>query len=172
MKRRKDWTASAIVTSITDGDTFKCRINLLENRGVLDEGLIDLGWHLFLETHLDLNPIATIQRHGINLYIETSVRLHNVNAPEIQTFEGVKAANFLKLLLSEGTMVQLKSKRLDKYGRSQAEVTLPDGRDVGTIMVTTGNAFITGEGGIPLKQNAQPGNLPGLDAPRGYPIGD
>lgn len=82
---------------------------------------LDLGWH-----------IAKQQEH---------IRIAGINAPEMNTPEGVDARDFaMSLLLPEGTVVTLTSHSLDKYGRTLGSLTLADGRDFATVMVAEGHA--------------------------------
>ena len=80
---------------------------------------LDLGWYLTYRQH---------------------VRVAHINAPELSTPEGKVSAAFVIALLPPGTLVTLNSIGLDKYGRSLGEITLPDGRDLGTIMLSQGLA--------------------------------
>lgn len=77
-----------------------------------------------------------------DISITVRVRLINVDAPEINgaCSSEKELANRAKLrvmeLLPQGTVVDLKNIKDDKYlGRIDANVILPDGRDIGMVLV-------------------------------------
>ncbi len=53
--------------------------------------------------------------------------------------------NFSETLLEQCEEIEVLSRRLDKYGRSQAKVTLPDGRDFAQVMIESGHAVTMNE---------------------------
>ena len=70
------------------------------------------------------------------------MRLRNVDTPElhgaceIETQRASAARERLIKLMPRGTVVELKNIKDDKYvGRIDANVILPDGRDVGRILI-------------------------------------
>ena len=72
---------------------------------------------------------------------QLSCRIMGINAPELKTASGKKAAVFAQGLLPVGTLVRVVSFGWDKYGgRFDGSITLPDGRDFGTVMLSTGHA--------------------------------
>lgn len=75
---------------------------------------------------LDLGWFLTYRQH---------VRVAHINAPELATPAGKISALRVRQLLPVGTPVIIDSLGLDKYGRSLATITLPDGQDLGTIML-------------------------------------
>ena len=79
--------------------------------------------------------------------ITVRVRLINVDTPEMNgkcVAEKVMAQNardLLGTLIPRGTLVELENIKDDKYlGRINANVILPDGRDVGDVMIDSGLA--------------------------------
>ena len=79
--------------------------------------------------------------------ITVRVRLINVDTPEMNgkcMAEKVMAQNardLLATLIPRGTVVELENIKDDKYlGRINANVILPDGRDVGRVMIDSGLA--------------------------------
>ncbi|MBE6460371.1 MAG: nuclease [Alphaproteobacteria bacterium] len=79
--------------------------------------------------------------------ITVRVRLINVDTPEMNgkcMAEKVMAQNardLLGVLIPRGTVVELENIKDDKYlGRINANVILPDGRDVGRVMIDSGLA--------------------------------
>ncbi len=140
MPKAKIWKLSAQIVSVHDGDTFKARLDLLENRGIAPGQSVDLGFRIFAESAYNSDAIGTASVAGLHLYLECNVRLHSINTPELPTPEGVAAAEFLRALLPPGTTVHIISKRLDLYGRCLGDVTLPDGRDVGALLIAAGHA--------------------------------
>lgn len=79
--------------------------------------------------------------------ITVRVRLINVDTPEMNgkcVAEKIMAQNardLLGTLIPRGTLVELENIKDDKYlGRINANVILPDGRDVGDVMIDSGLA--------------------------------
>jgi endonuclease YncB( thermonuclease family) len=125
--KRPIWQAKAEVLKVTDGDTFKARI--------------DLGWKLSIEAY---------------------VRVEGINCPELPTREGQQALTAAQALLPPGAVVTLESKRLDKYGRSQANVVLPDGQDYATLMLNGGHAKPANASGELAQKNTESEEIPTL----------
>lgn len=138
MAKKPSWFATAQVISIHDGDTFKARIDLLEDRRILPAQRVDLGFRMYLETPGGHDSIATASAAGVHLFTEMNVRLFGYGAPELDEEAGRASLAFLLRLIPPGTTVRLESKRLDKYGRCEAVVTLNDGRDLGELLLHTG----------------------------------
>ena len=68
-----------------------------------------------------------------------SLRLHGCNARELSEPGGMEARNFLRNLLPAGTAVLIRSVKDDKYGgRYNALLSLPDGRDVVSLLLKAG----------------------------------
>ena len=74
--------------------------------------------------------------------VDVRVRLANVDTPEMngKCESEIKRANVarerLMKLVPRGTVVELKNIKDDKYiGRIDANVILPDGRDVGRVLI-------------------------------------
>ena len=77
-----------------------------------------------------------------NTNVDTRVRLINVDTPEMngkcesEKQRAVRARERLMQLIPRGTVVELKNIQDDKYvGRIDANVILPDGRDVGNVLI-------------------------------------
>lgn len=80
---------------------------------------------------------------GFDLTVYARCRVFGINAPELRTAEGNAARDFATSLLPVGTNVGVLSHGWDKYGgRIDATVTLPDGRDLATIMLEAGQAVV------------------------------
>lgn len=79
-------------------------------------------------------------------------RLLGVNAREKSEPGGMEAKANLAALLPPGTAVTLTSVKPDKYGgRMDAHVTLPDGTDLSSLLISTGWAAAwNGRGAKPL----------------------
>ncbi len=101
---------------------------------------------------------------GFKIWITTNVRVHGCNAPEMDTSLGVLAKDFTEACVKVGDIVSLDSKRLDKYGRPEAAITLPDGRDLFSLLTGSGHAVACDDSMKPTQTNSQPGLLPGLAA--------
>ena len=77
--------------------------------------------------------------------VTVRVRLINVDTPEMngkcesEKRMAVRARDVLSALLPRGTVVELDNIKDDKYlGRINANVFMPDGRDVGLILIDSG----------------------------------
>jgi endonuclease YncB( thermonuclease family) len=80
---------------------------------------VDLGWSVWLHS----------QR----------IRLAGCNARELPEPGGVEARDHLAELLPAGTAVTLATVKIDRYGgRYDAHVTLPDGRDLVSLLIAAG----------------------------------
>lgn len=106
------WGVPAVVDYIFDGDTFSAQIML--------EG---------------------------DIAITVRVRLINIDTPEMngkcpaEITMAQSAKDLLATLIPRGTSVDLRNIKDDKYlGRINANVILPDGRDVGNILIDSGLA--------------------------------
>jgi len=82
--------------------------------------------------HVGIMP--GIEMHGIH------VRLQGINAPELRNAGGPAARDHLMTLLPIETVITLVSSQEDKYGRLLARIVLPDGSDVSSLMLSSGNA--------------------------------
>ena len=78
---------------------------------------------------------------GFRISLTAPIRIRGIQAPELPTDAGVDAKNYLARLLPAGTIVTLTSRRLDLHGRAEAEVELPDGRDLATLLIESGRAL-------------------------------
>ena len=77
--------------------------------------------------------------------VTVRVRLINIDTPEmngkcvLEKQMAVRARDVLSALIPRGTVVELDNIKDDKYlGRINANVFLPDGRDVGLILIDSG----------------------------------
>lgn len=71
---------------------------------------------------------------------QEKVRLANVDAPEKKQAYGAVAKEFCSSLVFGKTVTVVGNKR-DRYGRTVASITLPDGRDLGRELVRAGLAW-------------------------------
>lgn len=83
--------------------------------------------------HLDLDL-------GWDVGIKKNCRVLGINAPEMNTPEGVAAKAYASMLLNVGDAVVFTSHRLDKYGRPLGEIKYDGGGDFATNMLTAGHA--------------------------------
>lgn len=90
----------------------------------------------------DGDTFAAVAHVDKNTDVDVRVRLINVDTPEMNGAcdDEVRRANMarkrLMQLVPRGTVVELKNIKDDKYaGRIDANVILPDGRDVGKILI-------------------------------------
>ncbi len=102
------------------------------------------AWPCQVTEVTDGDTIRGRLRVGLDLWVDPAkIRLREVNAPERGTDAGELARDFVIALLPAGTWVQVVgriSAPRDKYGRILAAVTLPDGRDLGTVLLAEGYA--------------------------------
>lgn len=96
---------------------------------------------------LDGDTFAAAVNIAPDIAITVRVRLTNVDTPEIKggCASEISLANQAKQitsdLLSKGATVELNNIKDDKYlGRIDASVALPDGRDLGEILIQKGVA--------------------------------
>lgn len=84
--------------------------------------------------HLDIDL-------GFGLHArEFRCRVFGINAPELKTRAGVKAADYLQTIMPLGSEVQVVSHHWDKYGgRFDGTVTY-NGLDIATAMLDSGHA--------------------------------
>ena len=80
-----------------------------------------------------------------DVYVTVRVRLINIDTPEMngkclaEKQMATRARDVLSALIPRGTVVELDNIKDDKYlGRINANVFLPDGRDVGLILIDSG----------------------------------
>jgi endonuclease YncB( thermonuclease family) len=119
------------------------------------------GWATVDEV-IDGDTIKAQVDLGFKVWLKTNIRIAGCNAPELPTAPGIRALEYLKSVVQPGAVLQVDSKRLDKYGRAEATITLADGRDLATLMLTSGNAVPADSSGNLLQKENQPGVLPGL----------
>lgn len=91
---------------------------------------------------LDGDTVATQVNLAPDVGVTVRVRLRNVDTPELsgECDDEINMANRardrVRTLLPRGTVVELENIKDDKYlGRIDANVFLPDGRDVGDVLV-------------------------------------
>jgi endonuclease YncB( thermonuclease family) len=107
-----------MVIDVIDGDTIHVSVPLCSTRRA--DG--DLSFHIYAE--------------GGHVVVHLPIRLLGCNAAEHGTPAGDAATAHLKQLLPPGTVVTLSTLAADKYGtRWDADVTLPDGRDLVELLI-------------------------------------
>lgn len=78
---------------------------------------------------------------GFGLDLALRCRVFGINAPELEEQAGKDAREFALTLLPAGEAIMVVSHGWDKYGgRFDGEITLPDGRNFGDVMVQNGYA--------------------------------
>jgi endonuclease YncB( thermonuclease family) len=91
-------------------------------------------WHDGDTCHMNLDL-------GFGLVLALSCRVYGINAPELNTDAGKAALAYALQVCPPGTAVTVMSHGWDKYGgRFDGEITLPDARDFGLVMLTAGQA--------------------------------
>ena len=93
---------------------------------------------------VDADTIVVTADLGWRINYKTSVRLFGINAPELNTAAGQAALHFVQAILQPGDEITLVSHKLlgqtEKYGRVLASITLPDGRDLSTLLLQSDHA--------------------------------
>ncbi len=112
------WVAEATIIRVVDGDTFHARL--------------DIGWGITLAPRLGDRPgpgtVRLVFGNG-----------DKYDAPELSTPKGKDARDVLtNLLLQAGSVVTVRSHRLDDFGRTLGSVTLPEGQDLAAVMTQKG----------------------------------
>ena len=94
---------------------------------------------------LDGDTFAAGVKIDDDITITVRVRVINIDTPEmngkcvLEKQMAVRARDVLSALIPRGTVVELDNIKDDKYlGRINANVFLPDGRDVGLILIDSG----------------------------------
>lgn len=95
-----------------------------------------------VEYVLDGDTFAAVAHIDNNTSANVRVRLINIDTPEMngkcesEITRAKAARERLMKLVPRGTVVELKNIKDDKYiGRIDANVILPDGRDVGNVLI-------------------------------------
>jgi micrococcal nuclease len=82
---------------------------------------------------------------GFSIHTHQRVRVNGIDAPERYTPEGRLAAAFLSSYLSPGTPIvtsTVKAVSTEKYGRYLADIILPNGFSVSSLMLDQGHAKV------------------------------
>jgi micrococcal nuclease len=124
IKGTKDSSIMCNVISVTDGDTFKCRLSKGKEERIRLIG-VDAP-----ESKINEKAKRDAERNGQDLGTIVSI--------------GKKAANFTKSYLKQGTTVKLELdvQPVDKYGRILAYAYLPDGTMINALLVQEGYAQV------------------------------
>ena len=78
---------------------------------------------------------------GFNVHIRVRFRLYGINCPERKgaTKAAGELAREATASLVHGLTVSVRCLKFDKYGRSVARVSLPDGRDLTEVLIAAGH---------------------------------
>jgi endonuclease YncB( thermonuclease family) len=106
------WRCQGTIVRFRDGDTFLANL--------------DLGWNNW--------QMAPSRGTGYGV-----IRVLNLHCPELNEPGGREAKAFAESLLPPGSLVVIESTALDSFGRSLADVTLPDGTSFALIMIDAGH---------------------------------
>jgi endonuclease YncB( thermonuclease family) len=95
---------------------------------------------------LDGDTVEAVARIWLGHYVETKVRVAEIDAPELkgrcaEETRKAEAARARAIALIEGKRVLLREVQFGKYaGRVVARIELPDGRDLAKVLVEEGHA--------------------------------
>lgn len=93
-----------------------------------------------VERVVDADTILTRLDLGSPSALVAPVRVLGVDAMEDGTVGGDEATRWVEQVLPAGTPVTVTSRILDRYGRPLADVTLPDGTNLGQALLADGRA--------------------------------
>jgi micrococcal nuclease len=77
---------------------------------------------------------------GWRITYEARCRIAGINAPELNTPEGLDARGYAEMLLPPGSLVKFVSHSLDKYGRPLGDIFDADGKSFAAEMKAAGYA--------------------------------
>ena len=91
----------------------------------------------YVEKVLDGDTLWAVMDLGFKIFIRQKIRLHRLDAPSVETDEGVKAMNYLTNKLKPLDFIVVKTHWRDKFDRYLADIFyLPDEED---FLKVTGN---------------------------------
>ena len=85
---------------------------------------------------IDADTIEAYIDLGFHIYNKTSIRLLGYNAKEVRTKDldekalGLKQKAWLENLLKDKSILYVRSKKLDGFGRALGDIYLEDGRSI------------------------------------------
>ena len=94
---------------------------------------------------IDGDSLEVLIDLGFKIGLRETVRLAGIDTPELRgdrAVDGQAAKAFVAGLLPPGTRIlaqTFKGRLTDRYGRWLAAVTLPDGRDLATVLIAAGH---------------------------------
>jgi micrococcal nuclease len=112
------WTYYATILHVVDGDTL--------------DADIDVGF--YLRTTQRLRLLGAVSG-GVNAY-----ELHDPDPAKRAL--GIAGRDRVAALLPVSTVTVIKTQKKDAFGRFLAAVTLPDGRDLGDLLIAEGLATV------------------------------
>lgn len=99
-----------------------------KNPVIGDENLLHTYEAYVLEV-IDGDTFKAVVDLGFGIVTKQKLRLRGLDAPEIETSEGLQAKGFLETELKKGARILIKTFKPDKYGRYLADVWV-EGRNV------------------------------------------
>jgi micrococcal nuclease len=99
----------------------------IEYKATIIEPLSELNPNIFtyyaqVKNIIDGDTIDVMVDLGFKTYVLKRLRLARINCPEKHTVNGLKAKEAVEELLPIDSIIIFRSTRLDKYGRSVAEI--------------------------------------------------
>lgn len=92
-------------------------------------------WYGRVDWIIDGDSLQVLQENQLKM-----IRLQGIDAPEHDQPFGNEAKKFA-IRTAKGKIVRVVEKGIDKYGRTLAEVFLPDGQSLNQLMVAAGMAW-------------------------------
>lgn len=82
----------------------------------------------------DGDTFQVLREAGCGIKQELVIRLARVNCPEVPSSEGMRAKHFVEAKFSAAKLIEIEPLKLDKYGRTLANVFL-DGDDLSDTLL-------------------------------------
>jgi len=83
----------------------------------------------FVEKVIDGDTLKVRFDLGFDQWFRDTLRLRDIDCPEVDTKEGQEAKAFVQSYIKEAQLVVVRSSRSDKYARYLADVFIPQGED-------------------------------------------
>ncbi len=123
-------------------------VKKLNNRYTLQETDVPISriytYKAYVEKVLDGDTLWAVLDLGFKIFIRQKIRLHRLDAPPVETDEGVKAMNYLNNKLKPLDFIVVKTHWRDKFDRYLADIFyLPDEEDF--LKVTESGKYLNQE---------------------------
>src|SRR6185503_7570830 len=100
-------------------------------------------YNAYIEKVIDADTLKVRIDLGFSMWHRQTLRLRDIDAPEVGTKDGDAAKTFVQSLLKEASHVVIRSSRSDKYDRYLADVFIPHAEPDGEGDVFLNNLLLT-----------------------------